>query len=440
MPNRSRYNVLVDGGDGEQLLFNTASGAFAALGVHAGEAYANNACADALAAQLEHAGFLTPLSPDEELAALQGRFEAQRIDHSELVLSLVPTYACNYRCPYCYEQGLPAIKGIMDERTMDAVMAFIGARYAEHAFDRLSVQWYGGDPSLALGAVEELSNRMIDWCDERGVAYDAMILTNCNLIDEDAVQMLARCRVSSAMLTIDGFEETHNKRRVAADGANSFKRVVEAARLFISHGIEVNAIMNVDAVNWPEYHDLRSHLLDAYGIELSCGRLSDCGHFYGTRDFKAPEFVLLEPDEYASLHFEEFSANNPSASDIRALLAAPPRFCNGQRDNYYVIDCVGDVYACDGYVGEQDHVEFNLFDGMLEEHLHLLSHDPFANGECRACELLPICLGNCDWERRTDQMQCHPLKSTLPDYLRLYRSCLDGGARPEPDGITVLVG
>ena len=59
----------------------------------------------------------------------------------------------------------------------------------------------------------------------------------------------------------------------------------------------------------------------------------------------------------------------------------------------------------------------------MPEKLRVISHDPFENPQCRACELLPTCLGNCDWERRTDRMQCHPLKTTLPDYLRDLRRC-----------------
>ena len=422
----SRYNVLVEN-DGETLLFNTASGTFAALDEAAAGSYHAAAWDDApkLAAELTSAGFLTEMTPEQELAAVRARFEAQRHDHSSLTLVLAPTYACNYRCPYCYEQGNNAIKGVMDDRVMDGIMDFIEARFAEHAFSSLSVQWYGGDPSLALNVVESLSEDMIAFCDEHGIAYDAFILTNCNLIDEVAVQMLVRCRVNGALLTIDGFEKTHNKRRVAADGSNSFERVIAAARLFTANGIRVNAIMNVDRVNWPEYHDLREALRRDVGIELSCGRLSDCGHFYGTRDFKKPEFDLLEPEEFARLEHEEFATHGFDAATIRELLSAPTHFCGGQRDDYYVIDCIGDVYACDGYIGDAAHVKFNVFDAPTEEQLHLLSHDPFQDAQCSACELLPICLGSCDWERRTDQMQCHPLKRTLPDYLRDYRSCFD---------------
>ena len=122
---------------------------------------------------------------------------------------------------------------------------------------------------------------------------------------------------------------------------------------------------------------------------------------------------------------DEFVAGGFDAQSIADLLRPVSRFCNGQRDNYFVIDTVGDVYYCDGVIGEQGHIVFNVKDEPTYEQLHGVSHDPHDNEKCRACHLLPICQGNCDWERRATNMVCHPLLTTLPDYLRDYRSCFD---------------
>ena len=192
---------------------------------------------------------------------------------------------------------------------------------AHRPFRQAQVQWYGGDPSLALDVVEVLSARLIALCDERGSAYEAMMLTNCNDIDEEAVGMLARMRVKLVYMTIDGFEDTHNARRVSATGSNSYERNIEAARLFARHGIKAKATMNVDRVNWPEFHPLRDHLRDELGIELSCARLCDYGHFFGTRDFKKPAFDLFEHEEFSRPAARRVRRRAASAGDdIRAML------------------------------------------------------------------------------------------------------------------------
>ena len=418
---QSRYTVTCESEAGEHLLFNTAFGSFAVLDNDAFSQYL--ACQGPLCGQMMEDCFLTDLTSEEELAAQQAMFEAARADEGDFYLVVAPTYACNLRCPYCYEQGHNGIKGKMSQDIMDATMRFVTERFDDKPFRRLFVQWYGGDPSLALDVVEALSERLIEWCDYEGVEYSAMMLSNCNVIDEAAAEMLARVRVSFVYMTIDGFEQTHNVRRVSATGLNSFQKNMEAARLFAENGIGVKAVMNVDRVNWPEYRPLRDMLRDEFGVELGFARLCDYGHFFGTRDFKKPAFDLFEHEEFCRLRHDEFVDGGFDAESIRALLQAAPIFCNGQRHNYYIVDTVGDVYMCDGYIGEQDHVVFNVMDNPTPEQLRMVSHNPYENEQCRECHLLPICQGNCDWERRATGMPCHPLLTTLPDYLRDYRTC-----------------
>ena len=425
---KSRYTVHCSVNDNEHLLYNTAYGSFAVLDDAAFGQF--EACEGAFADKMLEDGFLTELTPEEELHAQEAIFEAGRNGDEEFYLVLAPTYACNLRCPYCYEQGHNGIKGKMNGDVEEATVRFVKAMFAERPFKRMFVQWYGGDPSLALDVVERLSSKLIEWCDEMGVDYSAMMLSNCNVIDEAAVKMLVKARVQCVYMTIDGFEETHNVRRVSAVGLNSYERNIEAAKLFVVNGIEAKAVMNVDKVNWPEFHPLRDMLRAEVGIDLTCARLCDYGHFFGTREFKKPAFDLFDHDEFSRLTHEEFAAGGYSAEKIADLLSPVPRFCNGQRHNYYIVDTLGDVYMCDGHIGKQDHVVFNVKDGPTEAQKRMVSHDPYESEQCRACHLLPICQGNCNWERRATGMQCHPLLTTLPDYLRDYRACFGDVEEP----------
>ena len=419
---RSRYTVVADGAGGKHLLYHTATGAFAEVGDEAFRNYM--ACAGPFAAELAEAGFITEQSAEAELAAQQRAFDATRSDRSSLTLSLIPTYACNYRCPYCYELGHNKVKGKMDERMMDAVCSFVEDRHAEDGFSSLSVQWYGGDPSLALDVVENLSGRLIAWCDEHEIVYDAMMLSNANLIDAAAARLIADARVGTVMLTIDGQEDLHNRRRVAADGSNSYERNIQAARRLRECGVTVFATMNVDKLSWPLYADMREKLYREEGIVLNAGKLCDYGHFYGTPPFAAPDFDLLTHEEFAQARLEQFESEPHTSDELRELLAPIGRFCTGQLDNYFVIDLLGDVYNCDGWVGDASYARFNLFDEPSTWKLYDISHDATRDERCSACELLPICLGSCYWERACSGWPCHPFKTTLEGYLRIYRACL----------------
>ena len=431
---KSRYVIRTDGPNGEPLLFNTANGAFVQLGSEGIAAWEQAAPdGDGTLVQL---GFLTELSADEELEAQRAAFARQRADTSSMTLSFVPTYACNYRCPYCYELGHNKIPGKMDSRMIDAIMSFIRNRHDVDGFETLSVQWYGGDPSLALDVVKALTEKLVAFCDERGIAYDAMMLTNANVIDEAEAQIVADCRISSVFLTIDGPEEIHNKRRVAANGTNSYERTIKAARLFRAHGISIKANMNADKVSLPFYADLHEKLLSEEGIELSFGKLNDYGHFFGEAPFCKPDFDLYDHDEFFHAQFDEFAKLPHTAQEIHGMLMPSPRFCSGQADNYFVIDLLGDVYACDGWVGDSAHVKFNLLDDPSTWKLHEVSFDPTHDARCSDCALMPLCLGSCIWERELSGMPCHPYKTTIGDYLRLLFKCLD--ANEAGEGVTAL--
>lgn len=436
----SRYVVEAIGGDGDRLLFNTGNGAFVRLGDEALDVWERCDGDCPAGAKLAHLGLLTDLSPEDELARQRDAFDRQRRDTSAMTISIVPTYACNFRCPYCYELGHNKVKGTMDERTMDAVRSFVQGRHAADGFGSLSVQWYGGDPSLALDVVQGLTQRLESWCVAQGVAYDAMMLTNANVIGEAEAQLIADCRITSVMLTIDGPEHVHNKRRVAANGSNSYERTISAARYLRARGVRVFANMNADKVNLPLYAQLRDKLLREEGIELSFGKLNDYGRFFGEAPFCQPEFDLFEHDEFFQAQFGEFAKTSHSAAEMRDMLRPIRRFCTGQADNYFVMDLLGDVYACDGWVGDKRHVQFNLFDDPSTWKLHEVSFDPVRDGKCSVCELLPLCLGSCIWERQCSGMPCHPFKTTIGDYLREYEKCVAGtdGAAQRQQDVAVL--
>ena len=434
---KSRYVVEVSDRPGCYLLYNTANGAFVELEEEAFDSWSQDTCSGELESTLAQLGFLTNLSPEEELDRQRRLFDAERSDTKCLALSLIPTYVCNFRCPYCYEKGHNDAKGKMDGRIMDAIMSFVQFKYEQDAFERLEVQWYGGDPSLALDEVAALSEKLIAWADEHGVGYDAMMLTNANVIGEAEAQLIADCRVSSVFLTIDGPEEIHNKRRVAANGSNSYERTIEAARLFASHGISLMANMNTDKVNIVHYNDLREKLFAEEGIMLTTGKLNDYGHFFGEAPFCKPEFDLFTHEDYFRAQFDEFAKREHQPSELREMWRPIRRFCNGQSNNYFNIDLLGDVYACDGWVGDKSYVKFNLFDDESTWKLHEITFDATRNAKCQECELLPVCQGNCIWERTCCGMPCHPFKTMGKNYLRIYRQCF-GDVELGEDGVTVL--
>ena len=401
---RSRYTLTCEGLDGKTLAFNTANGAFAVL---CGE--------DELPEQ-----FLVADDFDEA-AELQRRFSNKRASSDVLYLTLAPTYACNCRCAYCYEQDKATAKSIMSLEVEQALYRFVEQRYADTPFTQVLVEWYGGDPQMCLDVVERISENLIAFCEERAIVYGAMMLSNTTLIGEKEAALLKRCRVNSMLITIDGPESVHNARRPALGVDNAYQRIKQAIRYLQAADIAVNCMMNTDKVNMALLADLEAELGEEFGIQVACAKLNDYAHSYNcSTRFCQPQFDLYTHEEFAHAMFDYLNTHGKlDEATLQGLLTPADNFCSGQLDNSFVIDAFGDVYKCDGWMGDKTRSLFNLLDGV--QPTDEISFDPFADECCRACNLLPLCWGNCSWERERCGWPCHPLKHTMADYLRAWQ-------------------
>ena len=92
-----------------------------------------------------------------------------------LGLTICPTLACNFRCPYCFEQ---ARSGLMSQEVQDSIVAFAQANMEKFALNRLTVTWFGGEPLLCPDIIESLSARLMEVCQKLGARYEAGIFTN----------------------------------------------------------------------------------------------------------------------------------------------------------------------------------------------------------------------------------------------------------------------
>lgn len=92
---------------------------------------------------------------DDFLLELQ--YETDRRNYSKytLGLSVVPTLACNFSCHYCFEEHKRKVT--MSEETEDVLVSFINTHLETR---ELSLNWYGGEPLLAINTIERLLNKI----------------------------------------------------------------------------------------------------------------------------------------------------------------------------------------------------------------------------------------------------------------------------------------
>ena len=100
-------------------------------------------------ARWKKGGFLTDIT--DEAAYMRAQIEEgfraleQGEKVSPLTIRLYTTYACNFRCSYCFQDGRG---GPMSREVQDAVAAFAEESFRIWKHDALKVDSYGGEPLM----------------------------------------------------------------------------------------------------------------------------------------------------------------------------------------------------------------------------------------------------------------------------------------------------
>lgn len=138
-------------------------------------------------------------------------------DPRALHLIIMPTEHCNFRCTYCYEDF--AI-GRMSAPLVGALKKFLIARRDD--VDQITLSWFGGEPTLALPIVLDVSAAARDAYQGPNKTFSAAMTTNGYRLSGDVFASLVAAGVTDYQITLDGPREVHDGRRVRANGGPSF--------------------------------------------------------------------------------------------------------------------------------------------------------------------------------------------------------------------------
>ena len=392
-----------------RVLFNTLNGALALVSNKVTQA------------ELVKGGFFVDDDLDEEEQFAQ-RFLHDMNATNFLVLCITPTMECNLRCIYCYEKHEPVQ---MTDEVERAIERFVQRRYDLYGFKDIEIIWYGGEPLLEMERIERISKRAIQWCKSNNVHYHANIITNATLINADIAKKLSNLQISEAMPTLDGTQCVHDAKRMQTNGNGSYVQTLQGIKELCKVGINVGANLNLAWDNIKDYQKLKKELQTNQNCTLYASHLRNYGHWChecdeGTDNFPGNHHPLMSRPAYAKQLFEFYRQTNPSSASLSEVLRSKRAFCHGKMASYFVIDPQGYTYRCDGHMRNPKHRLFNV----LDEDFPILSPETKTlyerNSKCKSCAIIPLCLGDCNWEWEMFKDNCSALKYTLKDYVMLY--------------------
>jgi uncharacterized protein len=142
-----------------------------------------------------------------------------------LQLIIFPTEQCNFRCDYCYEDF--AI-GRMPPAVIEGIKKLVLSRGDD--LGCLKILWFGGEPTVALNTVLDLSRFFHEFCATRDIAYSAHMTTNGYRLTPKNFAALVALGIDDFQITLDGDRQDHNTTRKLANGAGTFDVILSNLR------------------------------------------------------------------------------------------------------------------------------------------------------------------------------------------------------------------
>ena len=351
----------------------------------------------------------------DELAVLKYFHYKAKFTKEHLILTVAPTLACNFACPYCYETPR---HGHMSEAVQNALIQYIGEKINDGVKD-IDFTWYGGEPLLYPEIIDYVSSQIRKMAEEKAINVHFTMVTNGSLVTKEIVSMLVKNKINSIQITMDGMKENHDMRRPLRNGKSSFEAIMQNLKLFAQSGIRINVRMNVDQQNRRDYSELKQ-MIEGLKPQMEIALYPALVEHLNKNDTR-PD-IYLSGSEYADFISENYGDKKTEADDGLALAKNRRYFCTAELDNCYVIDEKGNCYKCWDEIGREDLICFNLLEKEKVNYdaiARYLTDDPFQEqSKCRTCVFLPLCFGGCRYQKKYfGHTRCSFTESGLIDYI-----------------------
>lgn len=416
----SRYNYKTKADKDTALLYNSYSGAVAAVGE--GEL---TAAADAVTARMCESGFLVSENTDElhSAASLHKELKEARMAH----LVIMPTEACNLRCVYCYQDFS---RGAMGRGIIDGLKAYV--HEAAERIDHLSVSWYGGEPLLAAETIVELSQAFKTSCESAGIGYSADMSTNGYLLTRERLAQLLDLHVQRFMVTLDGAGSVHDRRRKleGQGGGGTYERIMSHLSEIrkLERPFQIDLRVNFDNENVEEVPELLERLSELFGGDDRFQLLvRPVGRWGGPHNDTIPVCARTAADTHLwELALQGVQRGLALSGTIADSLKPSGSVCYAAMPQSFVVGSDGQLYKCTLALHDELNKVGRLYEnGRVELDAAKISLWTDSGEEqdavCRACFFRPSCQGNhCPLYRmQTGRRPCPHEKRNLSRVLKL---------------------
>ena len=303
-------------------------------------------------------------------------------NHDKFSVVYIPTFNCNLRCDYCYQQNINYINN--KKISYHEVVKWVSDNLPVNVKE-VNIQFYGGEPLLEKKLI-------FDFLKELSIKIGKEKITICLctngyfLTKEFLLELDKRCHIDEIQLTVHDFDKDLKKYHEVI-----LKNINE---IVLEDRWKLNLKFDINRDNCEKIKGFLFKLNRKTGYSITIAPILKCGN-------KLDESIYDKENIATILDIQKKLRDlgyrvNKRISYICHLLINPDAF---------VIDPQGYIYKCDSMAGIK---EFSIGSipeykvnsesiNLKETFLSDLCNQP---EECFQCEVMPMCMGNCRFRNK----------------------------------------
>lgn len=318
----------------------------------------------------------------EKIVQSQKYSDKERLTFSKSA-SFIFSYACNFRCPYCFEKSNNAEKKQMSLEMVDKVIEIYQGELSHVGF-------FGGEPLLP--ANEKIIRYIVK---KLPYAYYTVI-TNGYYLDRFA-SLIRNINIAMIQVTLDGDRQTHNKSRVLKNGRPTYDKILDNIQSCVAADVPVKIRMNLTEKNIDECYQTREELSNLFKGKKVFFEMQPLFNYSYSRQADFFSKMLREDRNVMAKNIIWKTLPNLSNAIFNGAQLKPViRFCQSEFQNRFY-DCEGDIYSCILSVGEKSKRIGTYYPQLNLKQDSLLTYDITQNGRCNQCSLALLCGGGCPY-------------------------------------------
>lgn len=353
--------------------------------------------------QFKNAGFIAPENQDEFEILKQSYLHSINKKDS-LGILLAPTLACNFDCPYCYENRNDT--RLMDKSTFDNMSKYLVNEIKINDTKNVLLGCYGGEPLLYPEYFMNLHNIIFE---QTNITPESILITNGSLLSKKIAELSNRLHLTNVQVTLHGCRSDHNKIRKFKNGSPSFDDILEGIKATLETNVpRITIRVNIDNENSNNLIYLFDQLSEVDLVENSRVQIvpspvvsdSPSSSGYGKKCLNNSDYFEVAIKWFKLLISKKIVYDTKVIRNILKNQFVPQGLCGSHSKMTYIVAPDGSFGRCWNFIGDKEMAlgNFNNQKKYFEEKLWEWEDAGLAKmNNCieKKCPIIPMCGGGC---------------------------------------------